>query len=53
MIQVQAEMQSDFLWDYALAWRITAGATHAPIPPTVYLLGTGLLAIFWLKKRKA
>ena len=51
LLQVTAE-QSDFLWDYGLAWNITANTTHAPLPPTVYLLGSGLLAILWLKKRR-
>jgi hypothetical protein len=52
MIQVQAEMQSEFLWDYALAWHITAGTSHAPLPPTIYLLGSGLLAILWLRRKR-
>jgi hypothetical protein len=51
LLKVNAE-QSDFLWDYGLAWNITATTTHAPLPPTVYLLGSGLLAILWLKKAK-
>jgi hypothetical protein len=53
MLQVQAEMTSDFLWDYGLAWNITADTTHAPLPATVYLLGSGIVAILMLKKRKA
>ena len=51
LLQVTAE-QGDFLWDYGLAWNITALTTHAPLPPTVYLLGSGLLAIFWLRRRR-
>jgi len=51
LLKVTAE-QTDFLWDYGLAWDITATTTHAPLPPTVYLLGSGLLAILWLKKRR-
>jgi hypothetical protein len=49
MIQVQAEMQSNFLWDYALAWNITANTSHAPLPPTFYLLGSGIVALVLLR----
>jgi hypothetical protein len=52
MIQVQAEMLSNFLWDYGLAWHITAVTTHSPLPPTFYLLGSGLLALLWLRRKK-
>jgi hypothetical protein len=51
LLQVMAN-QGDFLWDYGLAWNINALTTHAPLPPTVYLLGSGLLAIFWLRRRR-
>ena len=43
--------QLDFLWDYGLAWDITAATTHAPVPASVYLLASGLVAIFWLKRK--
>jgi hypothetical protein len=53
LLKVMADAnQTDFLWDYGLAWNITAATTHAPLPPTVYLLGSGLLAILLLKRRK-
>ncbi len=51
LLQVMAQ-QGDFLWDYGLAWNITALTTHAPLPPTVYLLGSALLAMFWLRRRR-
>jgi hypothetical protein len=99
LLKVTAE-QADFLWDYALAWNITALTTSAPeslmvdfggseslaaaaalvaapqesfaampedshsvlqasaahvqtpVPPAVYLLGSGLVVIFW-RRRKA
>ncbi|MFA5110864.1 MAG: hypothetical protein WC443_05615 [Desulfobaccales bacterium] len=50
MLAVKA-LQSDFLWDYGLAWNITATTTHAPVPATVYLLGTGLLAVILLRRK--
>jgi len=43
--------QLDFLWDYGLAWNITAATSHAPVPPSVYLLASGLVAIFWLRRK--
>ncbi|MGB8990914.1 MAG: hypothetical protein WCD80_02550 [Desulfobaccales bacterium] len=43
--------QLDFLWDYGLAWDITAVTTHAPVPGSVYLLASGLVAILWLKRK--
>jgi hypothetical protein len=52
LLKVIAEQQDNFLWDYGLAWNITAITTHAPLPPTVYLLASGLLAILWLKRRR-
>jgi hypothetical protein len=45
--------QLDFLWDYGLAWNITAETGHAPVPPSIYLLATGLVAIFWLRRKGA
>jgi hypothetical protein len=50
-LMVTAGQTDYFLWDYALAWNITALTTHAPLPPTVYLLGSGLIAIFWFRRK--
>jgi hypothetical protein len=44
--------QGDFLWDYGLAWDITAAIDHAPVPPSVYLLGSGLVAILILRRQR-
>jgi hypothetical protein len=44
--------QLDFLWDYGLAWDITAATTHAPVPASVYLLGPGLVAILILRRKR-
>jgi hypothetical protein len=44
-------MTSDFLWDYALAWNITANTSHAPIPSTVYLLGSGITVLVVLRRK--
>lgn len=49
LLEVVSLQGTDFLWDYALAWNITAETTHAPLPPTVYLLGSGLVAILILR----
>jgi hypothetical protein len=43
---------TDFLWDYGLAWDISADTTHAPLPPTVYLLGSGLVALIFFRRRR-
>ena len=50
MLQVTAN-QANFLWDYGLAWDITATTTHAPVPPTVVLLGSGLVGMVLLRRR--
>jgi hypothetical protein len=50
LLQVTAE-QTNFRWDYGLAWNITAQTTHAPLPPTVYLLGSGIVAIVLLRRK--
>jgi len=50
LLEVESLQGTDFLWDYALAWDIKATTAHAPLPPTVYLLGSGLLAIFWFRR---
>ncbi|MGB8990643.1 MAG: hypothetical protein WCD80_01160 [Desulfobaccales bacterium] len=44
--------QLDFLWDYGLAWDSTAETSHAPVPPSVYLLGSGLVAILILRRKR-
>ena len=44
--------QVDFLWDYGLAWDIAAAVTHAPLPPSPYLLGIGLVAILILRRQR-
>jgi hypothetical protein len=45
--------QADFLWDYGLAWNITATTTHAPLPPSAYLLGSGMAAmILWHRRTR-
>ncbi len=50
---VKADLaQADFLWDYGLAWDITATTTHAPVPATVWLLGSGLVAVIVLRRKK-
>ena len=50
MLQVTAN-QANFLWDYGLAWDITATTTHAPVPPTDVLLGSGLVGLVFLRRR--
>jgi len=52
LLEVASLQSADFLWDYSLAWNITATTTHAPLPPTVYLLGSGIVAIVLLKRKK-
>jgi hypothetical protein len=52
LLEVVTLQATDFLWDYALAWNITATTTHAPLPPTVYLLGSGIVAIILFRRRK-
>jgi hypothetical protein len=52
LLEVVSLEAADFLWDYALAWNITATTTHAPLPPTVYLLGSGIVAIVLLRRKK-
>jgi hypothetical protein len=51
MLEVASLQATDFLWDYALAWNIMATTTHAPLPPTVYLLGTGIVALVLLRRK--
>jgi hypothetical protein len=51
LLEVASLGATDFLWDYGLAWSITATTAHAPLPPTVYLLGTGIVAIVLLKRK--
>jgi hypothetical protein len=51
-LQVVSLESSDFLWDYGLAWDISADTTHAPLPPTVYLLGSGLVALISFRRRR-
>jgi len=51
LLQVTAN-QSDFLWDYGLAWNITGETTHAPLPSTVYLLGSGIVVIVFLRRKR-
>jgi hypothetical protein len=51
-LEVASLQSADFLWDYALAWNITAQTTHAPLPGTVYLLGSGIVALVLLRRKK-
>jgi hypothetical protein len=51
MVKVDAG-QLDFLWDYGLAWTITGQTSHAPVPPSVYLLASGLVAILILRRKR-
>ena len=51
-LEVASLQATDFLWDYGLAWNITATTTHAPLPPTVYLLGSGIVGIVLFKRRR-
>jgi hypothetical protein len=51
LLQVASLQATDFLWDYGLAWNITATSTHAPLPSTVFLLGTGIVAIVLLRRK--
>jgi hypothetical protein len=50
-LEVTSLQATDFLWDYSLAWNITATTTHAPLPSTVILLGSGILAIVLLRRK--
>ena len=52
LLEVASLQSADFLWDYGLAWNITATTTHAPLPPTVYLLGTGIVALVLIRRKK-
>jgi hypothetical protein len=51
LLQVASLESTDFLWDYGLAWDITADTTHAPLPPTLYLLGSGIVALVLLRRK--
>jgi hypothetical protein len=50
-LKVSSLQSTNFLWDYGLAWNITATTTHAPLPPTVYLMGSGLVALVFLRRK--
>jgi hypothetical protein len=50
MLKVTAG-QTDFLWDYGLAWNISATTTHAPVPATAVLLATGLVGLIGLRRK--
>ena len=52
MLEVASLQSTDFLWDYGLAWNITATTTHAPLPPTVYLLGSGIAALVFFRRKQ-
>ena len=52
LLEVASLQSADFLWDYGLAWNITATTTHAPLPPTVYLLGSGIVALVLLSRKR-
>jgi hypothetical protein len=78
LLEVASLEATDFLWDYALAWNITADintltssgaapaasflimgagagigtATSTPLPPTVYLLGSGIAALLLLRRKR-
>ncbi len=50
---VKADLgQADFLWDYGLAWDISAATTHAPLPATFWFMISGLIMIIVLRRRK-
>ncbi len=51
-LEVISLQSTDFLWDYGLAWNITATTTHAPLPPTVYLLGSGIAALVFFRRKQ-
>ena len=52
LLEVASLQATDFFWDYGLAWNINATTTHAPLPPTVYLLGSGIVAMVLLRRKK-
>jgi hypothetical protein len=52
MLEVVSLQSTDFLWDYGLAWNIDATTTHAPLPPTVYLLGSGIVALVFFRRKQ-
>ena len=52
LLEVTSLQATNFLWDYGLAWNITATTTHAPLPPTVYLVGSGIVALVFFRRKK-
>ena len=53
-LQVTAFTSDDFLWDYGLAWDISAGVEPTPLPGTFWLLSSGLFGLgAWKRFRKS
>ena len=44
-MRVTTNEADNFLWDYALAWRIDTNPAPVPIPPTAWLFTTGALGL--------
>ena len=44
-MRVTTNEASNFLWDYALAWRIDANPAPVPIPPAAWLFATGVIGL--------
>ena len=44
-MRVTTNETGNFLWDYALAWRIDANPAPVPIPPTAWLFATGAIGL--------
>jgi hypothetical protein len=44
-MRVTTNEANNFLWDYALAWRMEANPSPVPIPPTAWLFITGVISL--------